>query len=138
METVDLAPAVQLTRRADADSTVAVADDLLVRLHLKVGDQLKIGSKAFRIAAVVVNEPDRLSGNFAAGPRVLISQRGVGGERAAGAGESCGCSVFVQGAGSGEWERRCSDAAVADLKDAAGEAAAGGADDRTIARRIRR
>ena len=57
--------------------SVVVADDLLVRLHLKVGDQLKIGNKLFRIASVVVNEPDRLSGNFAAGPRVFISREGL-------------------------------------------------------------
>ena len=57
--------------------TVVVADDLLVRLKLKVGDELKIGTKTFRIAAVVVNEPDRLSGNFAAGPRVLITREGL-------------------------------------------------------------
>ncbi len=54
-----------------------VADDLLVRLHLSVGDQLKIGTRLFRIASVVTNEPDRLSGNFAAGPRVLISRVGL-------------------------------------------------------------
>jgi putative ABC transport system permease protein len=56
---------------------VAVADDLLVRLNLKVGDQLKIGTQLFRIASVVVNEPDRLSGSFAAGPRVMISREGL-------------------------------------------------------------
>src|SRR5260370_34957543 len=55
----------------------AIADCLFVRLRLKVGDQLKIGSQLFRIAAVVVNEPDRLSGSFAAGPRVLISREGL-------------------------------------------------------------
>lgn len=60
----------------DANSVV-VADDLLVRLKLKVGDQLKLGDKLFRIAAVVTNEPDRLSGSFAAGPRVLISREGL-------------------------------------------------------------
>jgi putative ABC transport system permease protein len=73
---VELAPKEQL-RAALAPDTVAVADDLLVRLHLKVGDQLKIGNQLFRIASVVVNEPDRLSGNFAAGPRVLISREGL-------------------------------------------------------------
>ena len=36
-----------------------------------------MGVKQFRIAGVVVNEPDRLSGNFAAGPRVLISREGL-------------------------------------------------------------
>jgi putative ABC transport system permease protein len=74
--TVDLDPAGKLPAVLDA-SSVAVADDLLVRLKLQVGDQLKIGNKIFRIASVVVNEPDRLSGSFAAGPRVLISQEGL-------------------------------------------------------------
>ena len=74
--TVDLDPVGKLPAVLDADS-VAVADDLLVRLKLKVGDRLKIGNKIFRIASVVVNEPDRLSGSFAAGPRVLISRQGL-------------------------------------------------------------
>jgi putative ABC transport system permease protein len=73
---VDLAPAGRLRDVLGPDSVV-VADDLLVRLRLKVGDSLKIGSKEFRIASVVTNEPDRLSGNFAAGPRVLISREGL-------------------------------------------------------------
>ncbi|HTD95730.1 MAG TPA: FtsX-like permease family protein [Edaphobacter sp.] len=73
---VELAPARPLKAVLTAD-TVAVADDLLVRLRLKVGDELKIGTQMFRIQAVVVNEPDRLSGNFAAGPRVLITREGL-------------------------------------------------------------
>jgi putative ABC transport system permease protein len=73
---VGLASAVQLKSVLTQD-TVVVADDLLVRLHLKIGDELKIGTQVFRIASVVVNEPDRLSGNFAAGPRVFISRTGL-------------------------------------------------------------
>src|SRR5580698_2868803 len=73
---VQLASSDQL-KTALTDKTVVVADDLLVRLNLKVGDDLKIGTQLFRIASVVVNEPDRLSGNFAAGPRVLISREGL-------------------------------------------------------------
>jgi putative ABC transport system permease protein len=73
---VELDPAAPLKRVLTPDS-VAVADDLLIRLKLHVGDQLKIGNKLFRIAAVVVNEPDRLSSSFAAGPRVLISRQGL-------------------------------------------------------------
>src|SRR5277367_3422156 len=73
---VQLAPVGQLKSTLTAN-TVVVADDLLVRLKLKVGDELKIGTQLFRIASVVVNEPDRLSGNFAAGPRVLISREGL-------------------------------------------------------------
>jgi putative ABC transport system permease protein len=73
---VDLEPADSLSSRL-TDDTVVVADDLLIRLHLKVGEQLTVGSKVFRIASVVTNEPDRLSGNFQAGPRVLISRKGL-------------------------------------------------------------
>lgn len=74
--TVDLEPAVTLPTVLGAN-TVLVADDLLVRLNLHIGDRLKIGNKLFQIAAVVVNEPDRLSGSFAAGPRVLMSRQGL-------------------------------------------------------------
>src|ERR1700678_3107181 len=56
---VELSPAAPL-RSVLTPDTVVVADDLLVRLHLKVGDELKIGTQIFRIASVVVNEPDRL------------------------------------------------------------------------------
>ncbi|WP_260740122.1 ABC transporter permease [Tunturiibacter lichenicola] len=73
---VQLAPGGQLKTVLTAN-TVVVADDLLVRLNLKVGDELKIGTQLFRIASIVVDEPDRLSGNFAAGPRVLISREGL-------------------------------------------------------------
>ncbi len=73
---VKLDPAMPL-KQALTDSSVAVADDLLLRLHLHVGDSLRLNDKVFRIAAVVVDEPDRLSGAFAAGPRVLISQRAL-------------------------------------------------------------
>lgn len=73
---VDLEPAAPLATVLGPD-TVVVADDLLLRLHLHVGDALKVGSRSFRIASVVTNEPDRLSGSFAAGPRVLISREGL-------------------------------------------------------------
>jgi putative ABC transport system permease protein len=70
---VVLEPSVPLTQ-ALTSTSVAVGDDLLLRLHLKVGDSIKLGSQQFRIAASVIDEPDRLSGSFAAGPRVLLSQ----------------------------------------------------------------
>jgi len=74
---VDLQPAVGL-KKALSDDSVAVGDDLLLRLNLHVGDQIKVGGKLFTIAAVVENEPDRLSGSLAAGPRVLMSQDALG------------------------------------------------------------
>ena len=79
--TVDLAPLPSSPHPTLAalltPDAVVVADDLLIRLHLQVGDQLKLGDRIFRIAAVVINEPDRLSSSFAAGPRVLISRDGL-------------------------------------------------------------
>jgi putative ABC transport system permease protein len=59
------------------DSSVVVGDDLLVRLHIKIGDQLKIGAETFRIAAIVNKEPDRMSSTMGLGPRVLISRGGL-------------------------------------------------------------
>ncbi|WP_238525644.1 MULTISPECIES: FtsX-like permease family protein [Acidobacterium] len=56
------------------DHTVLVDDNLLVRLHAQVGDQLKIGGKLFRIAAVIVSEPDRLSAGVGFGPRVMMTR----------------------------------------------------------------
>ncbi len=70
---VVLEPAIPLAQ-ALTDTSVAVGDDLLLRLHLHVGDSIKLGSRIYRIAAAVIDEPDRLSGSFAAGPRVLLSQ----------------------------------------------------------------
>ncbi len=70
---VELSPAASL-KTALGPQSVAVGDDLLLRLGLHVGDSVKIGGQLFRISATVVNEPDRLSGNFAAGPRVLMTR----------------------------------------------------------------
>ncbi|MGI4828039.1 MAG: ABC transporter permease, partial [Janthinobacterium lividum] len=74
--TVTLSPAMPLPQ-ALTDTSVAVADDLLLRLHLHVGDAIRLNDKTFRIAATIVEEPDRLAGAFAAGPRILISQHAL-------------------------------------------------------------
>ncbi len=73
---VVLRPEIPL-RQALTDTSVAVGDDLLLRLHLKLGDSIRLNDRLYRIAAVVEDEPDRLSGAFAAGPRVLISQHAL-------------------------------------------------------------
>jgi putative ABC transport system permease protein len=69
---VELQPQMPL---ADAVSgnNVAVGEDLLIRLHLKVGDHIQLGDSTLRISSVVISEPDRLSGAFAAGPRILLT-----------------------------------------------------------------
>jgi putative ABC transport system permease protein len=71
--TVELQPAGDL-RQVLTDATVVVADDLLIRLHTQVGANLKIGDSTFRIAAILVREPDRMSSGMGLGPRVMMTQ----------------------------------------------------------------
>lgn len=71
---VELQPAMKLSDALVGENAV-VGEDLLIRLKLKVGDSIQLGDGTFRIVATVVSEPDRLSGAFAAGPRVLLTQK---------------------------------------------------------------
>jgi putative ABC transport system permease protein len=52
---------------------VLVHDALLERLHLRVGDRLRIGDALLTIAGRIVTEPDRAVGVFSLGPRVMIA-----------------------------------------------------------------
>ncbi len=70
---VDLDPEMPL-RAALTDSSVAVADEFLIRLKAHVGDSLRLGGHNFRIAARLVQEPDRMTSGAGFGPRVLISR----------------------------------------------------------------
>jgi putative ABC transport system permease protein len=74
--TVLLEPAGNL-RQVLTDATVVVADDLLIRLHTQVGANLKIGDSNFRIAAILVREPDRMSSGMGLGPRVMMTQNAL-------------------------------------------------------------
>lgn len=60
-----------------APDAVVVAPELLDRMDLGVGDELRIGGVPFRIAGVVLEEPDKLSISFVLGPRVFISHDGL-------------------------------------------------------------
>jgi len=70
---VTLDPPMSL-RDALQPDTAAVAQDVLLRLNAKVGDSLRIGSGTFRISAVVLSEPDRMSGSLNVGLRMLMSR----------------------------------------------------------------
>ncbi|MDE3243706.1 MAG: FtsX-like permease family protein [Nitrospirota bacterium] len=56
---------------------MVVQDSLLIRMGLKVGDQLKVGEGTFTITGLVRKEPDRTAGAFSLGPRVFISREGL-------------------------------------------------------------
>ena len=71
--TAELDPAMPLRQALQGDSAV-VADEFLIRLNARVGDTLRLGGRDFRIAAVLKQEPDRISSGMGLGPRVMISQ----------------------------------------------------------------
>ena len=73
---VTLEPAQSL-RNALNNQSVVVDDNLLVRLKAKVGDELKIGGRWYRIAAVIVKEPDRMTAGIGLGPRVMMTRQAM-------------------------------------------------------------
>jgi putative ABC transport system permease protein len=68
-----LEPAMSLQQALAGDSAI-VADEFLVRLNARVGQSIHLGGKSFRIAAVLKQEPDRISAGAGMGPRVMISR----------------------------------------------------------------
>jgi len=52
----------------------AVDQSLYARLGVSEGAVVKIGSALFELRATLKNEPDRVSGGFTLGPRVMISE----------------------------------------------------------------
>jgi putative ABC transport system permease protein len=71
-----LDPEMPLQSALSAHSVV-VADEFLIRLKAHVGDTLRLGGHNFRIAARLVQEPDRITAGAGLGPRVLISREAL-------------------------------------------------------------
>jgi putative ABC transport system permease protein len=59
------------------DDTALVNPELLLRLKLKPGEQLRLGGKSYLIAGTLVTETDRLASGFGPGMRVLVSRGGL-------------------------------------------------------------
>ncbi len=68
--------ATSLTRTAGVHG-VAVDELLLGRLGLKIGDSLKIGTMALKVAGVIAAEPDRIADGFVLGPRLMMSHEAL-------------------------------------------------------------
>ncbi len=68
----ELEPGMSLKQALDGDSAV-VAEEFLIRLNAHVGQTLRLGGRDFKIAAVLTQEPDRLTAGAGMGPRVMIS-----------------------------------------------------------------
>lgn len=56
---------------------VWVQEGLLIRLRLKVGEEIHLGAARFTIRGIIRKEPDRAVGMFSLGPRVLLSHEGL-------------------------------------------------------------
>jgi len=73
---IRISPPAPLKTALTSD-TVAVSDDVLLRLHLKIGDTLQLGGQPFRIIGQVTYEPDRMLGSLNVGPRVMMTRAGL-------------------------------------------------------------
>ncbi|HZS50348.1 MAG TPA: FtsX-like permease family protein [Bryobacterales bacterium] len=73
---VQLDPPMPLSQALKAE-TIAVSDDLLLRLGLRAGQSVRIGKADFRIVGVVKREPDRMTGTLNVGPRVLLTHEAL-------------------------------------------------------------
>jgi putative ABC transport system permease protein len=59
------------------ENTVAVSDELLLRLNITRSDSIRIGKREFRIAARIIREPDRMTTGFTLGARVFLTREGL-------------------------------------------------------------
>jgi putative ABC transport system permease protein len=73
--TLTLSPPLPLSEALRPDRVVA-GEDVFIRLGVQPGDKIRLGGEEFTIAAVVVNEPDRMSGSLNVGLRMMISREG--------------------------------------------------------------
>ncbi|HEY1245040.1 MAG TPA: ABC transporter permease, partial [Hyphomicrobiaceae bacterium] len=71
--TVALAGGMSLADAVRQEPGAAVDPILLERLSLKIGDRLSIGRIEVPIRATIEAEPDKITGRFTVGPRVLVS-----------------------------------------------------------------
>lgn len=60
-----------------AGDSVFIGPELQIELGLSVGDELRIGGVSFDVAAIVVDEPDRLEFAMTLGPRVFMGTEGL-------------------------------------------------------------
>ena len=78
------------------DHHVVVGPELLVRLGIDVGEDLRIGGERFTVAGTVSAEPDRMGASFSFGPRVLLSLAALERTRLAGLGSRVNYQVLVR------------------------------------------
>ena len=73
---VKLDPARPLAEALTAE-TVAISDDLPLRLDLSPGTKVRLGAAEFGVCGIVRLEPDRMTGSLNIGSRVLMTHEGL-------------------------------------------------------------
>ena len=66
----------QTLAQALTEETVAVSQNVLTQMQVRVGDQIRVGGTPFRISAVFAFDPDRFMGILGMGMRCIISEAG--------------------------------------------------------------
>lgn len=74
---VELDPPMPLAEALADKRAVLASQDLLIRLGAEVGDEVRLGSANFRIAAILRIEPDRMTGAMNFGPRAMLSREAL-------------------------------------------------------------
>ncbi|MBC8165213.1 MAG: FtsX-like permease family protein, partial [Bryobacteraceae bacterium] len=59
------------------DDSVLISSDLKLRLKAGTGDSVRVGGMPFLVAGIIVAEPDRMSGSFSIGPRMILTRAGL-------------------------------------------------------------
>lgn len=74
LKTEPALPLPELLAEKDGVAGALVEEALLTKLGVAVGDTLKLGETTYRISAVIISEPDRMSGSrYTLAPRLLVS-----------------------------------------------------------------
>jgi putative ABC transport system permease protein len=96
---------------------VLVGQLLLDRLHLQIGDRLRIGNAILIIRDVVLAEPDRPANLFALGPRIFIASADLASLDLIGKGSRVEYNIFVKAHDQKELKRIDAQLSAAAVKD---------------------
>jgi putative ABC transport system permease protein len=84
---------------------IVVEQTLLDRLHLKIGDSLRVGSARLTIRDMVLQEPDRPVNFFALGPRVFVSTADLSSLDLVGKGSRVNYTILIKVLDAAELDR---------------------------------
>ncbi len=72
-----LQPSRSLRTLLRDDASAVVTPELLLRLNVKPGQQIRLGGQDFLITGTLISEPDRLASGFGPGMRAIITRGGL-------------------------------------------------------------